>query len=122
MGGETAHWPVRAWIRLKLPSPPPPLVLLGSPPPPEPPLPILVRRPIVTDPRRAIYTFEEPFEEGAVRLVWNPEEPEGLVAEFRLPELGPRLSSDRVRRFWAAVKARVGELGPLPVEAADPRP
>lgn len=98
------------------------MVLLGTPPPPEPPLPFLVREPIVTDPRRAIYTFEELVEEGVLRLVWNPEEPQGLVAEFRLPELGPRLPAARIQRFWKAAKERLAELGPLPVEAADPRP
>jgi hypothetical protein len=120
---EVRHWPVLAWIRLKLPEAPAPIQLTrGPPPPPNPPLDLLEPEAIPTDPTVRMYTFSEPLGSGMVRLVWLASEPEALLAEYREPEILPRLPDETVRRFWATVKARVSELGPLPVVAADPRP
>ena len=117
------HWPVVAWIRLQLPPRPAPLVLAGAlPPPPEPPLEILERRRVVTDPRKAIYGFEQEKGEGIVRVYWDADDPDVLAAEYRLPGYHGRLAPESVRQFWGWVKELVGPLGPLPVLAADPRP
>jgi hypothetical protein len=100
------------------------LLMGGSPPPPAPPLEILERNPVATDPRRKVFAYEEEREEGAwvLRLIWDQDDPELLEAELRAPLASRRPGADEVRRFWAAVKEKVAELGPLPVESADPRP
>ncbi|HEV2428750.1 MAG TPA: hypothetical protein VGV64_02755 [Thermoplasmata archaeon] len=123
LGASRSHWPVAAWIRLRLPPPAPTVMLTGGPPPPpDPPLELLVREPVTTDPRKRIYAFEEEAEGGVVRLVWDADDPGLLEAEFRAPFYGARLPSPEVARFWKAVKERIRPLGPLPVEGADPRP
>lgn len=122
LGAARTRWPVVAWIRLKLPARPPPLTLLGPPAPPDPPLDILQRNPVATDPRRQVYAFEEERGDWVLRLVWDMEDPDVLEAEYRAPMFGGRLSREKVPEFWQAVKFRVQELGPLAVEAADPRP
>ncbi|MCI4331817.1 MAG: hypothetical protein L3K19_08265 [Thermoplasmata archaeon] len=111
-----------AWIRLKLPPPEVPMALLGPPPPPEPPLDLLVRNIVTTDPRKMIYAFEEEIEDGVMRLIWDAEDPEVLEAELRAPIYDRRLPRDKVPGFWREVKARIAPLGPLPVLGADPRP
>ena len=123
LGSSPTHWPVVAWIRLRLP-PPPPVTMLtaGPPPPPDPPLDILANEPVTTDPRKRIFAHEEEAEGGVVRLVWDSDDPEFLEAEFRLPVYGGRLPADRVRAFWKVVKIRTERLGPLPVDGADPVP
>lgn len=122
LGAAHTRWPVVAWIRLKLPPRPPPMTLMGPPAPLDPPLDILQRNPVATDPRRQVYAFEEDRGDWVLRLVWDMEDPDVLEAEYRSPMWGGRLPKERVPEFWQAVKARVKELGPLPVEAADPRP
>jgi len=125
LGAARTHWPVVAWIRLKLPPPEAPLMLMGgSPPPPPPPLEILEKNPVSTDPRRKVYAFEEERDDGAwvLRIIWDQDDPELLEAELRAPLAARRPGPAEVRRFWTAVKERVAELGPLPVESADPRP
>jgi hypothetical protein len=94
----------------------------GPPPLPDPPLEILENEPVVTDPRKRIYTHEEESEGGVVRLVWDAEDPEFLEAEFRMPFYGGRLPPDRVRAFWSAVKEQTKGLGPLAIDGADPTP
>ncbi len=125
LGAARTHWPVVAWIRLKLPPPEAPLMLMGgSPPPPPPPLEILEKNPVSTDPRRKVYAFEEERDDGAwvLRIIWDQDDPELLEAELRAPLAARRTGPAEVRRFWTAVKERVAELGPLPVESADPSP
>jgi len=123
LGSSPTHWPVVAWIRLRLPPAPPVMMLTGGlPPPPDPPLDLLTTEPVVTDPRKRIYAHEEEAEGGVVRLVWDADDPEFLEAEFRLPFYGGRLPGERVRAFWQAVKARTTSLGPLAIDGADPMP
>ena len=111
-----------AWIRLRLPPPAPTVMLMGSfPPPPSPPLDLLKPEPVSTDARKRIFVFEEPWQGGVLRLKWDADDAERLEAEYRLSERR-RPSSEEIRAFWARVKERVGELGPLPVEGADPLP
>ena len=124
LGAPRSHWPVVAWIRLTLPEPPPPLLLMGSaPPPPRPPLDILEVNPVPTDPRKRVYAFEEEQPGGWVlRLVWDADDPLVLEAEYRAPIYNRRLPRSQVPNFWSLVKERVKELGPLPIDSADPRP
>jgi hypothetical protein len=123
LGVSRTHWPVVAWIRLRLPLRPAPVLLMpGPPPPPDPPLDVLAPNPITTDPRKRVFAYEEEHEEWVVRLVWDADDPELLEAECRAPLYGQRLSKADVPKFWAAVKALIAPLGPLPVESADPRP
>jgi hypothetical protein len=123
LGVSHSHWPVVAWIRLKLPVRPPPIMLMpGAPPPPDPPLEILAPNPVATDPRKRVYAFEADHGDWVVRLVWDSDDPELLEAECRAPLYHQRLPSAEVARFWAAVKELVAPIGPLPVEAADPPP
>ncbi len=123
LGASRVHWPVAAWIRLRVPPPPPPLMLTGGPPPPpDPPLESLAREPISTDPRKRVYATEEEVEGGILRLVWDSDDPEFLEAEFRAPYYDTRLPPDQVRAFWALVKDRTSALGPLPIDGADPTP
>ncbi|MCI4366073.1 MAG: hypothetical protein L3K10_08505 [Thermoplasmata archaeon] len=123
LGAARSHWPVVAWIRLKLPPQPPVMMLMpGLPPPPNPPLDILVPNPVTTDPRKRVYAYEEEREEWVVRLVWDADDPEVLEAECRQPLYDRRLAGPEVKKFWAAVKDLIAPLGPLPVEGADPRP
>ena len=124
LGVSRSHWPVVAWIRLRLPAPPPPMLLMGSAPPPlQPPLDLLVPNPVPTDPRKRVYAYEEEREGGWVlRLVWDADDPTILEGEYRAPLYRQRLPSSEVPKFWAAVKEKVALLGPLPVESADPRP
>lgn len=122
LGVPRTHWPVVAWIRLKLPPPPPPMTLLGSPPPPDPPLDLLEHNPVPTDPRRRVFAFEEDREDWVLRLVWDADDPEVLSAELRAPLYGRRPTAMQVTEFWKAVKEKVASLGPLPIDGADPRP
>jgi len=123
LGVSRTHWPVVAWIRLKIPPPPPPAVLLGSlPPPPDPPLEILLREPVTTDPRKRIFAFEEEHDGWVLRIVWDADDPGLLEAEYRAPLYNRRLPRSDVPVFWSAVKEKTQPLGTLPVEAADPRP
>jgi len=95
----------------------------GPPPPPAPPLDLLERNPVPTDPKKRVYAFEEEQPAGWIlRLVWDAEEPAVLEAEYRAPIYSRRLPRAEVPAFWQAVKAKVQELGPLPVDSADPRP
>ncbi len=122
LGVARTHWPVGAWIRLKLPERPPPVTLLGSPPPPDPPLDILEHNPVPTDPKRKVFAFEEDRGEWVLRLIWDADDPDILSAEFRAPLYGRRPTPEQVSEFWKAVKEKVEGLGPLPIEGADPRP
>ena len=123
LGTPKSHWPVVAWLRLRLPSPPAPLMLTpGPPPPPDPPLDELEREPVPTDPRKRIYAHEEDAAGGLVRIVWDSDDPEFLEAEFRAPDTRGRPDAALVRAFWNAVKERTRTLGPLPIDGADPRP
>jgi hypothetical protein len=123
LGVARSHWPVAAWIRLTLPARPPPIMLMpGLPPPPDPPLDILVPNPVATDPRKRVFSYEEDRAEWTVRLVWDADDPDVLEAECRAPYYDRRLPKSEVPEFWAAVKALIAPLGPLPVESADPRP
>jgi hypothetical protein len=123
LGASPTHWPVVAWIRLRLP-PPPPVVMLtgGPPPPPDPPLDLLENEPVATDPRKRIWAHEEEGGGGVVRLVWDADDPGFLEAELRAPSYRGRLPPEQVRAFWAAVKARTQGLGALTVDGADPAP
>ncbi len=123
LGTSRSHWPVVAWIRLRVP-PPPPVIMLtpGIPPPPNPPLEILEPNPVRTDPRKRVYSYEEDLGESVVRLVWDADDPEVLEAEYRQPTYDRRASKSDVVAFWAAVKRLVAPIGPLPVDGADPRP
>ncbi len=94
----------------------------GPPPPPTPPLEILAPNPVTTDPRKRVYAYEEDHGERVVRLVWDADDPTILEAEYRAPIYGARLPAEEVPGFWAAVKALVAPIGPLPVDGADPRP
>lgn len=122
LGVPRTHWPVVAWIRLRLPPRDAPVALLGPPPPLDPPLEILERNVVTTDPRKQIYAHEEELPFGVVRIVWDAEDPEVLEAELRAPLYDRRLPRDQVPAFWSAVKERIAPIGPLPVLAADPRP
>ena len=123
LGVSRTHWPVVAWIRLKLPPRPPPVLLMPGPPPPlEPPLEILEPNPVATDPRRRVFAYEEDHGAWVLRLVWDSDDPDLLEAECRAPLFGGRLPKDDVAAFWAAVKPLVAPIGPLPVDAADPLP
>ena len=124
LGVPRTHWPVVAWIRLRLPPGPAPILLMGStPPPPAPPLDILERNPVTTDPRKRIFAFEEERDGGWVlRLVWDTDDPGILEAEYRAPLYRQRLPRSEVPGFWAAVKSHTQPLGPLPVDGADPMP
>ncbi|HEY6238220.1 MAG TPA: hypothetical protein VIZ68_03435 [Thermoplasmata archaeon] len=124
LGVSRSHWPVVAWIRLKLPDRPAPMVLMGSAPPPlDPPLELLAANPVPTDPRKRVFAFEEEREgDWVLRLVWDADDPGMMEAEYRAPLYNRRLPRDEVPKFWAAVKEKVGELGPLAVDSADPRP
>jgi hypothetical protein len=123
LGTSRSHWPVAAWIRLRLPVRPPPVTLMpGVPPPPAPPLDLLAPNPIPTDPRKRVFSYEADHGDWVVRLVWDADDPELLEAECRAPDYGRRLSREEVGRFWAQVKELVRPLGPLPVDGADPRP
>ncbi|MGI0054718.1 MAG: hypothetical protein ACREB9_00880 [Thermoplasmata archaeon] len=122
LGVARTHWPVNAWIRLRLPAPPAPMTLLGTPPPPDPPLEILQHNPVPTDPRRKVWAFEEDRGGWVLRLIWDQDDPEMLAAEYRTPTYGTRPTSTEIAEFWKAVKEKTGALGPLPIEGADPRP
>ena len=123
LGVSKSHWPVVAWIRLRLPKVPPPVMLMpGPPPPPEPPLDLLEPNPVPTDPRRRVFAYEEDRGDWVVRLVWDTDDPELLEAECRAPYLGRRLPPAVVTAFWAAVKELIAPIGPLPVDGADPFP
>ncbi|MCI4340366.1 MAG: hypothetical protein L3J73_03760 [Thermoplasmata archaeon] len=100
------------------------MLLMGSaPPPPGPPLEIMVRNVVTTDPRKRIWAFEEEHPAGWVlRIVWDADEPEFLEAEYRAPIYNRRLPRSEVPAFWAAVKEKIAPLGPVPVDSADPRP
>ena len=112
-----------AWIRLTLPPRPAPTLLMpGPPPPPQPPLEILEPNPVPTDPRKRVFAYEEPHADWVVRLVWDADDERTLEAECRAPLYAGRLPREEVAKFWAAVKALVQPLGPLPVDGADPRP
>ena len=123
LGASRSHWPVVAWIRLRVPAPPAPMMLTpGPPPPPRPPLDILAPNPVVTDPRKRVFAFEADHEDWVLRLVWDSDDPEVLEAECRAPLYHQRLPASEVRRFWSAVRELVAPIGPLPVDSADPRP
>ena len=123
LGTSRSRWPVVAWIRLKRPPSPAPLQLTpGPPPPPSPPLDILEPNPVVTDPRKRVFAYEEEHDGWVVRLIWDTDDAELLEAECRAPLYGTRPTNATVVAFWAAVKALVAPIGPLPVDGADPRP
>jgi hypothetical protein len=123
LGVSRSHWPVVAWIRLRLPEPEAPILLTpGPPPPPDPPLELLTANPVPTDPRKRVYAYEEEHPDWVVRLVWDADDPALLEAECRAPYYDRRLPRAEVPKFWAAVKALIAPLGPLPVDSADPRP
>jgi hypothetical protein len=98
------------------------MTLLGPPLPPDPPLELLERNPVATDPKKRVYAYELELDWGIVRLIWDADDPELLEAELRAPLYGSRLPSERVREFWGAVKELIAPIGPLPVEGADPKP
>ena len=98
------------------------MALLGAPPPPDPPLEILGRNPVPTDPRRRVWAFEEDRGGWVLRLVWDEEDPGVLEGEYRAPLYGRRPTPEELRAFWGAIKEKVAPLGPLPILAADPRP
>lgn len=75
----------------------------------------------MTDPRKQIYVQEAEHDGGVIILHWDGDNPEILEAEFRAPRR-TGFSREAVRPFWDAVKVQIAELGPLPIEAADPRP
>lgn len=122
LGVARTHWPVNAWIRLRLPAAAPLLTLMGTPPPPDPPLEILSRNPVPTDPRRKVWSFEEEHDDWVLRLIWDEDDPEMLAAEYRSPTYGHRPTSGEVSLFWKTVKEKTASLGPLRIEGADPRP
>jgi hypothetical protein len=120
---EARRWPVLAWLRLKLPPAPPPLLLTrGPPPPPSPPVDWLEPEEVATDPSVRLFTFHERAGEGVVRYLWQGSDADRLLVEYREPRYVARMTPEDVRTFWKVVKARLEELGPLPVEGADPRP
>lgn len=94
----------------------------GPPPPLDPPLDQLVHNPVTTDPRKRVFAHEEDHGDEVYRLVWDSDDPRILEAELRIPAFGRRPSSEEIRRFWEWIRAQVRTIGPLPVEAADPRP
>jgi hypothetical protein len=100
------------------------MLLMGSSPPPaSPPLDLLERNPVVTDPKKKVWAFEEERPGGWIlRLVWDADEPEYLEAEYRAPVYNRRLPRSEVPAFWAAVKEKIAVIGPLAVDSADPRP
>jgi hypothetical protein len=99
------------------------MTLMGSlPPPPDPPLEVLERNPVTTDPRKRVYAFEEEKEDWVLRLIWDADDPTILEAEYRAPLYNRRLPKERIPEFWKAVKEKTAPLGPLPIAAADPRP
>jgi len=123
LGAAKSRWPVVAWIRLRLPPRPPPVTLIpGVAPPVDPPLEILEPNPVPTDPRKRVFAYEEDRDRWVLRLVWDADDPELLEAEYRAPLYGARLPAAEVPVFWSAVRTLVAPLGPLPVDAADPRP
>lgn len=123
LGTSRSRWPVVAWIRLTLPPAPAPVQLTpGPPPPPAPPLDLLEPNPVTTDPRKRVFAFEEDHGEFVVRLVWDADDAGVLEAECRAPRYGERPPNAEVLAFWAAVKALIAPIAPLPVESADPRP
>ncbi len=69
-----------------------------------------------------MFAYEEDHDDWVVRLVWDADDPLLLEAECRAPLYGQRLSKAEVPAFWAAVRALIAPIGPLPVESADPRP
>lgn len=95
---------------------------MGPAPPLEPPLDIMVRNPVMTDPRKRVFSYEEDHGEWVLRLVWDSDDPTILEAEYRAPVYDRRLSREKVPMFWKAVKEKTQPLGLLPVDAADPRP
>jgi hypothetical protein len=123
LGVSRTHWPVVAWIRLRVPAPAAPVMLTpGPPPPPDPPLELLAPNPVPTDPRKRVYSYEEDHDSWVVRLVWDTDDPELLEAECRAPLYGARWPREGVAAFWAEVKRLVAPIGPLPVDSADPWP
>jgi len=123
LGVAKSRWPVVAWIRLRLPARPAPRSLIPAvAPPPDPPLDLLEPNPVPTDPRKRVYAYEEDRGAWVLRLVWDADDPELLEAEYRAPIYGGRLPAREVPEFWASVKRLVAPIGPLPVDAADPRP
>ena len=123
LGVSRSHWPVVAWIRLKLPAlPRSESLIAGIAPPADPPLDILTRNIVATDPRKRVYAFEEEQDGWVLRIVWDADDPGILEAEYRAPVYGSRLAREKVPDFWRAVKGKTSVLGPLNVEAADPRP
>ncbi len=98
------------------------MLTAGPPPPPAPPLDLLAPNPVPTDPRKRVFAYEEELADWSVRLVWDADDPELLEAECRAPIFGARLPRAEVPKFWAEVKRLIAPIGPLPVDAADPRP
>jgi hypothetical protein len=98
------------------------MLIAGPPPPPAPPLDILTFNPVSTDPRKRVFAYEEDRGEWVLRIVWDADDPGILEAEYRAPVYGSRLPREQVPMFWAAVKEKIAPIGPLTVEAADPRP
>ncbi|MGI0052786.1 MAG: hypothetical protein ACRECR_00810, partial [Thermoplasmata archaeon] len=94
----------------------------GPPPPPVPPLDLMEAEPVATDPSMRVYAHLADLDPGMIRLAWHANDPTHLVAEYREPRSVARLSPERIRRFWDAVRPMLTELGPVPIEAADPRP
>ena len=123
LGSARSHWPVVAWIRLRLPEREAPRMLTQGPPPPlDPPLDVLERNPVATDPRKQVYHVEEERGETVFRLIWDADDPGLLEAEMRTSAWGKRPTAAEVRALWDWVKETVRPIGPLPVEAADPMP
>ena len=84
---------------------------------------MLERNPVTTDPRKRVFAHEVEQPSGwVVRIIWDADDPELLEAELRAPLYDRRLPKSEVPTFWAEVKRLISPLGPLPVEAADPRP
>lgn len=120
---DPRHWPVLAWIRMRLPEAPAVIQLTpGPPPPPQPPLSVLVPEAVATDPTVRLFSYNERVAAGMMRLSWSATNPDLLNAEYREPDYQPRVAPDVVRAFWAAVKEKVKEVGPVAVEGADPYP
>lgn len=123
LGVPHTHWPVVAWIRLRVPPPPAPMMLMpGPPPPPHPPLDLLEPNPVPTDPLKRVYSFEADHEDWVLRLVWDSDDPGLLSAECRAPLYHQRPRPEEVRRFWSAVRELLAPIGPLQIDSADPRP
>ena len=114
------QWPVLAWIRLRLPEG------MGSGPTassraaPSPPLETLRREPVVTDPRKRIFVQETAHGAGILRILWDADSPGILEAEWREPQRR-KVSREELRMFWERTRELLTPVGPLPVEAADPR-